>query len=141
MRRGTVTMVIVLSGVTACGNKGAGTPNGKNACESINIASIGPGTGTQMLCTGATDCREDVMAQKFDATFCADKSKGSCPAGNAACSNQCAGVVNSSGLKASGCVWDNTKKCDLPGGGAGAQCTCKWEIPAGSSLACGCGCT
>jgi hypothetical protein len=72
MQRGAVIMAIALSGVAACdastGNKGAGTPNGKNACESINIPSIGPGTGTQMLCTGATDCRDDVMTQGWRST-------------------------------------------------------------------------
>ncbi len=118
------------------------SPPAKNACESISIAPIGPGTGSTTVCTTPTDCREDVMTGYIDTAICSDKSKGSCPAGSAACSNTCGGVVNSSGLKvnAGSCTWDRNSECKTSAGGAGSNCTCSWTIPAGSSVSCGCAC-
>lgn len=82
------------------------------------------------------------MTTLIDTTFCNDKSGGSCPAGNSACSNSCVGVVNSSGLQvtAGSCTWDRNSECKTASGGAGSNCTCKWTLAAGAAISCGCGC-
>jgi hypothetical protein len=114
-----------------------GSPT-KNDCEAIVIPSIGPGTGTSTACVLPSECIENQMATHIDDVVCADKSKGSCPAGNAACSNQCSGVVLQSGLKILSCAWNRDKPCETPTGTS--ECTCNWSIPPGSSVSCGCGC-
>jgi hypothetical protein len=115
-------------------------PPGKNACDAITIPAIGPGMGSQTLCVLPSECREDTMAVMIDGAFCADKSGGTCPAGNAACSNACTGQVVASGLKATACSWDRNSECKTTSGAAGGKCSCTWTIPAGGSLQCGCGC-
>ena len=117
-------------------------PPPKDACSSISIPSIGPGSGESSLCVLPSECREDTMTQKLDATFCNDKSGGSCPTGNSACSNSCVGVVLNSGLQVTpgSCTWDRNSECKTASGVAGSNCMCKWTIPAGSALTCGCGC-
>lgn len=83
------------------------------------------------------------MTDLIDTAFCNDKSGGTCPAGNAACNNSCAGVIlGDPGLvvTANSCTWDRNSECKTSSGAAGSNCTCKWTIAAGAALACGCGC-
>lgn len=83
------------------------------------------------------------MTQLIDASYCADKSAGYCPAQNAACAGgNCGGAVLSSGLTVApgACSWDRNSECKTSTGAAGGKCTCNWTIPAGAILQCGCGC-
>ncbi len=114
-------------------------------CASISIPAVpGPASGTQTVCTLPSDCREDSTAVPIDTLLCNDKSKAYCPSGTSSCNlkQTCVGVVVSSGLVVppNSCTWDRNTECKTPSGGAGSNCTCKWTIPAGSSLSCGCGC-
>jgi hypothetical protein len=116
-------------------------PPPQTACTSISIAPIENGTGSQTLCTTATDCREDTMATLISAAFCSDKSGGSCPQGNQGCSNKCVGVVKNTGLIASDCSWDRNSECKTAAGVDGKNCTCTWTIPPAAALSCGCDCS
>ncbi len=137
----TPIVIALLCGVASCATcQPPPPPPPPIACASISIPSIGPGTGSQTICTAPTDCRENTMTTLIDSAFCADKSGGSCPAGTPSCNGTCAGTVVSSGLKASACTWDRNSECKTAAGGAGSNCTCSWTIPAGSSLSCGCAC-
>lgn len=118
-------------------------PPPPTVCASISIpATTGPGSGTQVLCVAPTDCREDTMAGLIASLYCSDKSGAYCAPSNSTCSGKCGGTVVSSGLTiaAGACSWDRNSECKTSSGAAGSNCTCAWTIPAGSSLACGCGC-
>ena len=137
-------LALMMMGTTACDRtpvRGNGPEVKETVCADISIPSIGSGSGTTTVCTTQSDCYDErAAAMQIDKSFCSDKSRGVCPAGNASCSNKCAGEVRGSGLAVKECVWNREKNCQIPGGGEGKECTCKWEIPAGKSLACGCGC-
>jgi hypothetical protein len=138
----TLATIVVLSMWVGCPPPPPPPPP-KDACASISIPAVnGPASGSQVVCTLPSDCREDSVAVPIDTLLCNDKSGGSCPAGNSACQNKCGGTVLSSGLTIvpSSCTWDRNSECKTAGGVAGSSCTCKWTIPAGSSLACGCSC-
>jgi hypothetical protein len=118
-------------------------PPPKNVCESISIPAItGPASGSQTVCTLPSECREDSVVVPIDNLLCNDKSLSYCKAGSSACKGTCGGAVLSSGLTIvpNSCTWDRNSECKTASGAAGSNCTCKWTIPAGSSLACGCSC-
>ena len=136
MRTSIVLVLLCAVSLLAC----PPTQVGKNACEGISMPAIPPGTGSLTMCVLPSECREDTMTTYMDSSICSDKSKASCPAGAAACSNACVGTVVSSGLKASNCSWDRNSECLTSSGDKGGKCTCDWTVPAGSSIQCGCGC-
>ena len=139
MKRSSILWALLL-GVSCRGS--CQPPPPSNACESISIPPIPPGKGNLAICTTATDCREDVMSGLISSAFCSDKSGATCPAQSAACSSACAGTVLGSGitLAPGACSWDRNSECKTSSGADGKNCSCAWEIPAGSTLSCGCAC-
>ena len=120
-------------------------PSPSNECSGISVPAIqGPASGSQAICPLPSDCREDSVAVPLDNLLCNDKTGGYCNAGAGGCSgsSHCQGTVISSGVKVTpnSCPRDRNSECKTAAGAAGSYCTCSWPLPAGSSLACGCGC-
>jgi len=138
-----LAVVFALFGLTTCQHR----PPNDNVqsgliCDKISLPSTpGPasGTFTKGICVAPLDCREDTMAKIISKQFCSDK--GGCNAGHCEATNaRCKSKVNNSGLQVTSCTWDRDDEQGACENQGMHHCTCSWQIPAGSSLECGCEC-